>query len=150
VRRQARHSLELQALAIRTGKIHVEHLPELSRGPVELVVDIEGVPDRGDYYLVGLLVCTGGAVEYQSFWADGTAGEAAMWLTLVERLAAFPNAPVYHYGSYEKKAFNTLAKRHGTGGGLVDRLVNVASFVHGKVYFPVRSNGLKPLARFLG
>ena len=68
-----------------------------------------------------------------------------MWSALVERLAAFPGSPVYHYGSYEKKAFATLAKRHGRGGGLVDRLVNVASCVYGKVYFPVRSNGLKSL-----
>src|SRR5262249_53647228 len=29
-------------------------------------------------------------------------------------------------------------------------LVNVAGLVYGKVYFPVRSNGLKPLGRFLG
>jgi predicted RecB family nuclease len=35
-RRQVRHSLELQALAIRTGKVHVEHLPDLPRGPVDL------------------------------------------------------------------------------------------------------------------
>ena len=35
-RRQARHDLELQALAIRTGKVHVEHLPDLPRGPVDL------------------------------------------------------------------------------------------------------------------
>ena len=149
-KRQVRHSLELQALAIRTGKIHVEHLPELPRGPVELFVDLEGVPDRDAYYLAGLLVCRGGEAEYESFWADDAAGEAAMWSALVERLEAFPDAPVYHYGSYEKKAFATLAKRHGRGGGLADRLVNVASSVYGKVYFPVRSNGLKPLGRFLG
>src|SRR5256885_10758732 len=62
--RQVRHSLELQALAIRTGKIHVEHLPELPRAPVELVVDLEGIPDRGDYYLAGLLVCKAGEAEY--------------------------------------------------------------------------------------
>ena len=149
-KRQVRHSLELQALAIRTGKVHVEHLPELPRGPVELFVDLEGVPDRDAYYLAGLLVCRGGEAEYESFWADDAAGEAAMWSALVERLEAFPDAPVYHYGSYEKKAFATLAKRHGRGSGLADRLVNVASSVYGKVYFPVRSNGLKPLGRFLG
>ena len=149
-KRQVRHSLELQALAIRTGKIHVEHLPELPRGPVELFVDLEGVPDSDAYYLAGLLVCRGGEAEYESFWADDAAGEAAMWSALVERLEAFPDAPVYHYGSYEKKAFATLAKRHGRGSGLADRLVNVASSVYGKVYFPVRSNGLKPLGRFLG
>jgi hypothetical protein len=145
-----RHSLELQALAIRTGKVHVEHLPDLPRGPVELVVDLEGVPDTGTYYLAGLLVCGGGGVRYEPFWADDAADEAAMWSSLVERLDAFPDAPVYHYGSYERKAFTTLAKRHGKGGGLADRLVNVTSSLYGKVYFPVRSNGLKPLGRFLG
>src|SRR5208283_3611380 len=149
-RRQVRHSLELQALAIRTGKIHVEHLPELSRGAVELVVDLEGVPDRDAYYLAGLLVCKDGEAEYQSYWADDAAGEAAMWSALVERLEAFPDAPVYHYGSYEKKAFAALAKRHGKGNDLLKRLVNVASSVYGKVYFPVRSNGLKSLGRFVG
>ena len=149
-KRQVRHSLELQALAIRTGKIHVEHLPELPRSPVELFLDFEGVPDRDSHYLAGLLVCRGGEAEYESFWADDATGEATMWSALVERLAVFPDSPVYHYGSYEKKAFATLAKRHGGGGGLGDRLVNVASSVYGKVYFPVRSNGLKPLGRFLG
>jgi predicted RecB family nuclease len=148
--RQVRHSLELQALAIRTGKIHVEHLPELPRSPVELFLDIEGVPDRDVYYLAGLLVCRGGKADYESFWSDDATGEATMWSALVERLAAFPDSPVYHYGSYEKKAFATLAKRHGRGGGFSDRLVNVASSVYGKVYFPVRSNGLKSLGRFLG
>ena len=73
-----------------------------------------------------------------------------MWSALVGRLAAFPDSPVYHYGSYEKKAFATMAKRHGSGGGFSDRLVNVASSVFGKVYFPVRSNGLKSMGRFLG
>ena len=73
-----------------------------------------------------------------------------MWSALVERLEAFPDAPVYHYGNYEKKAFATLAKRHGRGSDLAGRLVNVASSVYGKVYFPVRSNGLKQLGRFLG
>jgi predicted RecB family nuclease len=149
-KRQVRHSLELQALAIRTGKIHVEHLPELPRSPVELFLDFEGVPDRDSYYLAGLLVCRSGEAEYESFWADDATGEVTMWSALVERLAEFPDSPVFHYGNYEKKALATHAKRHGGGGGLSDRLVNVASSVYGKVYFPVRSNGLKPLGRFLG
>jgi hypothetical protein len=150
VKRQVRHSLELQALAIRTGKVYVEHLPDLPRGPVELFVDLEGVPDRDEYYLAGLLVCRGGEAEYEPIWADDAASEAAMWSALVERLEAFPDAPVYHYGSYEKKAFATLSKRHNKGTDLLNRLVNVAASVYGKVYFPVRSNGLKSLGRFLG
>jgi hypothetical protein len=149
-KRQVRHSLELQALAIRTGKIHVECLPELPRGPVELFLDFEGSPDRDSYYLAGLLVCRGGGAEYDPFWAIDEKDEGVMWSALVDRLGAFPDAHIYHYGTYEKKAFATLAERHGKGSGLEDRLVNVASSVYGKVYFPVRSNGLKPLGRFLG
>jgi predicted RecB family nuclease len=149
-KRQVRHSLELQALAIRTGKIHVDYLPEPPRRSVELILDLEGVPDGDEYYLAGLLVCRGGGAEYESFWAHDAEGEAAMWSALTDRLAAFPDAPVYHYGNYEKKAFATLAKRHGKGNGLEGRLVNVASFVYGRVYFPIRSNGLKVLGGFLG
>ncbi len=149
-KRPVRHSLELQALAIRTDKIYVEHLPELPRGPVELFLDLEGVPDRDEYYLAGLLVYRDGEAEFLSFWTDDAAGEAAMWSALAERLAAFPDAPVYHYGNYEKKAFGTLAKRYGKGKDLVKRLVNVAASVYGEIYFPVRSNSLKSLGRFLG
>ena len=47
---------------------------ELPRGPVELVVDLEGDPDRDVYYLAGLLVCKGGEADYESFWADDVAG----------------------------------------------------------------------------
>ncbi len=150
-RRQARHNLELQALAIRTGKVHVEHLPDLPRGSVELFLDLEGLPDRDSYYLAGLLVCREMARPSTSPSGPMTrTDEAAMWSALVNRLETFPDAPIYHYGNYEKKAFATLTKRHGKGGGLAERLVNVASSVYGKVYFPVRSNGLKQLGRFLG
>jgi predicted RecB family nuclease len=49
---------ELQALAIRTGKIYLQSLPQISRQPIEIVIDIEGVPDRQAYYLIGMLVIT--------------------------------------------------------------------------------------------
>jgi predicted RecB family nuclease len=149
-KRPVRHSLELQALALRTGKTYVEHLPELSRQPTELYVDVEGVPDQNAFYLIGLLVCSGAVAQYHAFWADRPEDEARVWQEFLGRLASFPDAPIYHYGSYERKAFKTLTKRHGGGRELADRLVNVASSVYGKVYFPARSNGLKVLGRLLG
>src|SRR2546426_8421589 len=42
------HKIELQALAIRENTIYLQELPPVSRQPVELFVDMEGVPDRGD------------------------------------------------------------------------------------------------------
>jgi predicted RecB family nuclease len=58
------HKVELQALAIRENKIYLQELPEIARQPIELFLDIEGVPDRGFYYLIGLLVCQGDATEH--------------------------------------------------------------------------------------
>jgi predicted RecB family nuclease len=149
-KRPVRHSLELQALAIRTGKTYVEHLPDLSRRPAEIFVDVEGVPDRNSFYLIGLLTCAGEEVRYYAFWADGPGDEARMWEGFLGYVASFPDVPIFHYGNYDWKAFKTLARRHDVGKDLASRLVNLASCIYGKVYFPVRSNGLKVLGRFLG
>src|SRR4029434_9874322 len=54
-----RFNLELQALAIRTGKIYVQELPQLLRQPVVLFLDFEGIPDQRFHYLIGLLICEG-------------------------------------------------------------------------------------------
>jgi predicted RecB family nuclease len=119
----------LQALALRTEKTYVEHLPNLSRRDVELFVDVEGIPDRGSYYLIGLLACENGETRYHSFWANSVVEEGRIWESLLDRVAAFPDAPLYHYGSYERKAFESLAKRYGKGQEVVGRLVNVTTSI---------------------
>jgi predicted RecB family nuclease len=63
------HKPELQALAIREGKIYLQGLPELTQQSMELFLDIEGVPDQQFYYLIGLLVCQGETAVYHPFWA---------------------------------------------------------------------------------
>src|SRR5947209_20500309 len=61
------HKLDLQALALRTNKIYLQQLPVLSRRPVELFLDIEGIPDQNCYYLFGLLVYEKGGCSYYPF-----------------------------------------------------------------------------------
>lgn len=99
----ATHKPELQALAIRTGKIYLQELPELSREPVELFLDIEGVPDQQFYYLIGLLVCKSDTSVNHSFWADTHKDEAMIWQRFIEKANQYPSAPIYHYGSFELK-----------------------------------------------
>jgi predicted RecB family nuclease len=141
----------LQALAIREKKIYLQELPTLSRQPVELFVDMEGVPDRGLYYLIGLLVCQGDTTEHHAFWAGADQDERYMWQQFVEKVTQYPDAPIYHYGSYEPRAIATLAKRYATDAeSVTKRLVNVNRHLYGKVYFPVWSNGLKDIGHCLG
>ena len=64
---------ELQALAIRTGKIYLQEIPELDRHTVELFLDMEGLPDRKFHYLIGLLVRQGKDCSHYSFWAETSA-----------------------------------------------------------------------------
>lgn len=145
------HKIDLQALAIRSQKIFLQELPELSRQPVELFLDLEGVPDRGFYYLIGLLVCAGATTAYHSFWADSDQDEEQMWRQFLEKARQYPDAPIYHYGSYEPRAIAKLARRYETDGeSLTKRLVNVNSHIYGKVYFPVCSNSLKVIGKFIG
>ena len=70
---------------------------------------------------------------------------------LVDTVRQYPDAPIYHYGRYEPRALVTLAKRYHTDStDVITRLVNVNWYVYGKIYFPVRSNRLKELGRYIG
>src|SRR5262249_58736599 len=64
--------LELQALAIRTGKIYLQTPPGVVRKPVEIFLDIEGIPDEQFHYLIGVLVRRGEDRQAQSSWADSS------------------------------------------------------------------------------
>jgi predicted RecB family nuclease len=112
---------------------------------------MEGVPDKGLYYLIGLLVCQGETTEHSSFWANTDQDERHMWQQFLDKVTQYLDAPIYHYGSYEPRAFATLAKRYHTDAkSVIKRLVNANRYIYGKVYFPVRSNRLKEIGNFIG
>jgi predicted RecB family nuclease len=144
-------NLEIQALAIRTGKIYIQALPEIQKSDVALFLDIEGVPDRKFSYLIGLLVHDHGTATQYSFWADAAEDEESIWRRFVQKIGEYPDAPIYHYGSYEARVIESFVKRFGPqSASIAKRLVNLNSQVYGRVYFPVRSNSLKVLGKFLG
>jgi predicted RecB family nuclease len=149
--RPAGFNLELQALALRTGKTYLHESPLLPEHPTELFLDIEGIPDIGSHYLIGLIVVTEGSVACHSLWADSLEEERRIFEQFTQVAKQHPDAPIYHYGSYEPKALEQMAKRFDLRWVSVeDRLVNVNTLIFGKVYFPTRSNTLKDLGRLLG
>jgi predicted RecB family nuclease len=143
------HKPELQTLAIREGKIYLQELPDLTRYPLELFLDIEGVPNQQLYYLIGLLISINGITTYQPFWADTLVDEAQMWQQFLVQVSQYPDVPIYHYGSFEPHALGTLTKRYDTDS-LSNRLINVNKHIFGKVYFPTYSNRLKEIGAFVG
>ncbi|MDP2606629.1 MAG: TM0106 family RecB-like putative nuclease [Deltaproteobacteria bacterium] len=144
-------TLELQALALRTGKVYVHEPPAVAESPVELFLDIEGIPDDDFQYLIGVVVFSQGREERHSFWADSPEEESAIFARLLHLVAQYERAPIYHYGSYEPRALDRVAKKHGLPcDAMRERLMNVNSLIFGKVYFPTRSNTLKDLGRIVG
>ncbi|MCH7688927.1 MAG: TM0106 family RecB-like putative nuclease, partial [Planctomycetes bacterium] len=144
-------NVELQALALRTRKVYLEQTPSIPESPIELYFDIEGIPDEGFQYLIGLVVKDGNQILEHSFWADSRSDERRIFEECLDVACRYGNAPIYHYGSYETKELRRAAQKfHLPCDALLNRLVNVNGHVFGKVYFPARSNSLKDLGAIVG
>lgn len=120
----------------------------------EVFFDIEGY-SNGDldcYYLMGLLVRRGGEYVFEYDLAEHPDDEAEMWWQFLERASAL-DAPVYHYGVYERTAVRRLAEKHGGDervDRLLDRFVDLHKVVKDCVALPLRGYSLKDVAPWLG
>ncbi|MCX5637477.1 MAG: IS66 family transposase [Planctomycetota bacterium] len=147
----ATFNVELQALALRTGKIYVHDSPSIPKPPVEIYLDVEGIPDQGFDYLIGVVIKENEVLTEHSFWADSPKNEKDIFEQFITLTASLGNAPIYHYGSYETRALRRITKKYGLKLDPVGRrFVNINSFIFGKVYFPSRSNSLKALGALVG
>jgi predicted flap endonuclease-1-like 5' DNA nuclease len=68
----------LKALAIREKKIHIVGSPELKVEGTPVYLDVEGLPDRDFYYLIGLRIGNGDSAVQHSLWADTVADEGKL------------------------------------------------------------------------
>jgi predicted RecB family nuclease len=143
----------LQALAIRDKRVYVFGTPELPKSQVRIYLDMEGVPDKGLVYLIGLVVCRDGEERRLSFWADDKEQEADIFQRFLDEVTNHEDFTVFCYGSYERKFIKRMRKtasRKKQVDRVLERLVNVLSLVHAHFYFPTCSNGLKDVAGCLG
>jgi predicted RecB family nuclease len=132
-------------------------LPEPSAG--DLFLDLEGDPfarEGGREYLFGLSLAP--LSTHQCWWAvddiqERAAFEAVMDV-IAERVAAYPDMHVYHFGHYEPAAFKRLMGRYATRADVLDRLlrggrfVDLHSVVRGALRAGVESYSIKKLEPF--
>ena len=146
------HKYELQALALRTGNIYLQGEPvPIPHAGTEIFFDIESIPDRNFHYLIGVVVCISKKIQSFQFWANCQKDEATIWKKFVALIGQYPACPLFHYGSFERKAIQKLGKLYDSPiEPILDRLFNVNTCIFGKIYFPVRSNSLKDICRFIG
>ena len=155
--RSPKHDSALKALAIRKGRIHVVGSPTFTIPSAAVYFDVEGVPERDFYYLIGLRRKIGDRYTNQYFWADTAADEHDMWASFLGALSAIETPRLIHYGSYETKFLKRMKTRYCSGnteGAVVDKLlagsINLLSFTYSQINFPTYSNSLKDIARYIG
>ena len=146
----------LKALAIREKKIHLVGTPELKIDGTPVYLDVEALPDRDFYYLIGARVKTTDGFHQHSFWADEPEDEGNIWKNFLNLLSTLDNPVLIHYGSFERIFLKDMGDRYrgppegSAASKAVSSPINLLRFIYGRIYFPTYSNGLKEIAGFLG
>lgn len=146
----------LKALSIREHKIHIIGRPELKIEGEQVFMDVEGLPDRDSYYLIGLRYKTSTGMIQHSLWADRPDEEEKIWTEFLSILSGIDNPILIHYGSFETTFIKRMCSRYGKPpegsqmGKAIGSMVNLVSIIFAQIYFPTFSNGLKEIAEYLG
>jgi predicted RecB family nuclease len=152
-REKYHHSLK--ALAIREKKIHIVGSPELKIEGTPVYLDVEGLPDRNFYYLIGLRIGNGESAVQHSLWADTVEDEGRIWREFLGILETIEKPVLVHYGSYETTFLKRMCELHGGPAGgsdittTIQAAVNVVPVLFAHIYFPTYTNGLKDIGESL-
>src|SRR4029077_12121734 len=122
---------------IREEKIHIAGRPALTIEGTPVFFDVEALPDRGFYYLVGLRIKNNDSAVQHSLWADASEDEAKIYFRFLDILKTVEKPQLIHYGSFETDFLRQMAKRYGIS--LQDTLVdhnpiNLLSIIYGQIY----------------
>jgi predicted RecB family nuclease len=143
--RRKRYYPELKALAIRNNQFYLWEQPHLNVSPVEIYLDIEGLPDENWYYLIGVIVYEEQKKTTHSFWAETEAEEKQIFEKLFQVLSQYDNNTIYHYGNYEPTALKKISKRYDNifeteVNSNLSKLVDLLPYFHLYVYVPAYTN----------
>jgi predicted RecB family nuclease len=147
-----KNNYALRALAIREKKTYIVERPKLSTPSTLVFLDIEGLPDRNFFYLIGLLVIKGGERKVFQFWADSENDQEKIWRQFIDVIEKLEDFVIFHHGNYDSIFVKKMQDQYGNlnGNPVNEKLINTLSLLYGKVYFPTYSNGLKEIVAFLG
>ncbi len=154
--KRERYHHSLKALAIREKKTHIVGTPELKIDGTPIYLDVEGLPDRDFYYLIGARVKTEDAIVQHSFWANDIEGERTAWNDFLVVCSSVEQPVLVHYGSFETTFLRRMAERYGEppedsgAAKAMKAAINLLTIIFAQVYFPTYSNGLKEIASYLG
>ncbi len=150
------YRFELKALAIRENKVHVYEIPQpLIKSNVQIYFDVEGIPDRNCYYLIGIVVVSEHAVDEFSLWANNEHEEMEILRHFLDIISRYKNYTLYHYGTYEITYLQRMRKKVSPYtltiiDAVLKHCCNLLSYFHSHIYLPTYTNELKEIGKYLG
>jgi predicted RecB family nuclease len=152
-----KHDYKLKALAIKKPRTHIVGSPSLSMKGTPVFMDVEGIPNRDIYCLIGFRYEGQGRPVRRSFWASGSEDECNIWRECIRALKEIDSPCIVHYGAYETRFLKQMKdwcklpdEDIGFVNQMIERSLNLLAVMYGTIYFPTYSNGLKEIARWLG
>jgi len=147
----------LKALAIRSKKIYVTGSPKLNLTGTLVYLDIEGIPDKDFYYLIGIRINENYAISQHSFWANSISEEEAIWRDCFNFLSNLETPIIICYGSFETRFLKRMKLRYQHTIHELEKLdemiansINLLTIIYGQIYFPTYSNSLKDIGHYFG
>lgn len=124
--------------------------------PIEIFFDIEAQPELNLDYMLGVLVVDR-LTQTETFYpllAEKPEDEVLIWQQFLELMWQYPQAPIFHFFSYEVDTVKRLARLYQTHKELIlpvlERFVDVYDRITQTVALPVESYALKAIARWIG
>ena len=126
----------------------------LPKAETELFFDIESDPLRDVDYLFGVLEAKKKKQTYHAFLARTKDEEPEMWQKFMTLIEKYPDAPIYHYGTFEREVIERFQKRYGISEtakkALGKNMIDLNERVRPAVIFPLAFYSLKDIAQYLG
>ena len=148
------HSFALKALALREGIIYIHGSPCLPTANTTIYFDVEGIPDQGFVYLIGILIHKNGSDQHHYFWASNPEQERDIFIHFIETLRQHTDYLLFHYGSYDRAVLARMRSQlppeyNSVIQQIQERAVDLLPVIYSHIYFPTWSNGLKEIAKCL-
>jgi predicted RecB family nuclease len=155
VGRAEKYSHALKAMAIRENKVHLVDMLQYSFEGTPVFIDVESLPDRDFYYLIGLRWPSETGIQECALWAEAYEDEMQSWTEFIHIISSIKLPVLIHYGNFESIFVNRMIDRYGVPRESIDlkifdSTINLLKLIFARVYFPTYSNGLKDIAGYLG
>ena len=127
--------------------------PSAPASPVRIYLDIEGDSERSFVYLLGMIVDEGGTETGIHSGQTARTRSKYIFRRMLEIVSRYEDFTLIHYGSYETSFLKRMKKVFGQQSGRHQDAQShgQSSFHdHSHIYFPLHSNGLKEIGRYLG